>query len=73
MLEKENINYIILDKSHNYEEEGKVNYKKKNKYTKVLDTANEYIDKINRIYRIKNYLLKDSSKLKEIDKLIYER
>lgn len=63
----------MIDKSHNYEEEGKVNYKKKNKYTEVLDTANEYIDRVKRIDRVKNYLLKDSSKLEEIENLIYER
>ena len=63
----------MLDKSHNYEEENKVNYKKKNKYTEVLDTANEYIDKVKRIDKVRNYLLKDSSKLDEIENLIYER
>lgn len=73
ILENKNINYIILDKSHNYEEEGKINYKKKNKYYEVLDIANGYINKISRIDRIKEYLLKDSSKLDDIENLIYER
>lgn len=71
ILENKSINYIMLDKSHNYEEEGKVNYKKKNKYMEVLDSANEYIDKVDRIDKIKNYLLKDSSKIEEIEKIIY--
>ena len=72
LLEKKYINYIMIDKSHNYEEEDKMNYKKKNTYYEVLDIARDYIDKLERIDRIKNYLMKDSSKLKDIEKLIYE-
>ena len=71
VLENKSINYIMLDKSHNYEEEGKVNYKKKNKYMEVLDSANLYIDKVRRIERIKNYLLKDSSMIEDIENLLY--
>lgn len=73
ILENKNINYIMIDKSHNYEEEGKVNYKKKNKYYEVLDIANEYIDRMERIDKIRNYLIKDSSKLLDIEKILYER
>ena len=72
LLEKKSINYIMIDKSHNYEEEDKMDYKRKNKYDEVLDTASEYIDKINRIDRVRNYLIKDSSKLRDIGNLIYE-
>lgn len=73
IFEGKNINYIIIDRAHNYEEEGKVNYKKKNKYYEVLDMANEYIDRISRIDKIRNYLIKDSSKLDDIEKILYER
>lgn len=73
LLEKKNINYIMLDKSHNYEEEGKVNYKKKNTYYEILKEATEYINRTSRIDKIRNYLLKDSSKLEQIENLIYER
>lgn len=73
ILEGKSINYIMIDKAHNYEEEGKVNYKKKNKYYEVLDIANEYIDIMNRINKIKNYLINDSSKLDDIEKILYER
>ena len=72
-LESRNINYISIDKAHNYEEMDKMNYKKKNKYIDIFSKANSYIDKLNRIERIKNHLLKDDSKLEEVEKLLYER
>ena len=72
-LESRNINYISIDKAHNYEEMDKMNYKKKNKYIDISSKANSYIDKLNRIERIKNHLLKDDSKLEEVEKLLYER
>jgi DNA mismatch repair ATPase MutS len=73
LLEKKNINYIMIDKSHNYEEENKMNYKKKNTYKDILDTSSKYIDKLNRIDKIKNYLLKDDSKLEQVERILYER
>ena len=72
-LENRNINYIIIDKVHNYEEVDKVNYKNKNNYKNILIKANNYIDIINRIDKIKKYLLKDNTKLEEVENLLYER
>ncbi len=59
ILENRNINYIIVDKKHNYEELEKVNYKKKNKYNELLLESKNYIDKLVRINKIKEYLIKD--------------
>ncbi len=73
ILENRNINYIIVDKKHNYEELEKMNYKKKNKYNELLDESIKYIDKLNRINKIKEYLIKDSTKLDKIEKILYER
>lgn len=72
-LENRNINYISIDKAHNYEEIDKVNYKKKNQYQLILDKANYYINNLERIDKIKNFLLKDNSKIDEIERLLYER
>lgn len=72
ILENRNINYLIIDKKHNYEEIEKMNYKKKNNYNNILKESKEKIDKINRIEKIKNYLLNDSTKLDSIEKLLYE-
>ena len=71
-LENRYINYIIIDKSHNYEEVDKVNYKRKNNYYKLSDKANKYIDKLERIDKIRNYLLNDDSKLNDIEAILYE-
>lgn len=72
-LENRNINYISIDKNHNYEEMDKMNYKRKNKYKELSNKANDYLDKINRIEKIKIYLLKNSEKIKEVENLIYEK
>ena len=73
LLENKNINYIMLDKSHNYEEEDKINFKKKNKYNEAYDVACEYLDKVNRIEKIKNYLFVHSDKIINVEKVLYER
>ena len=72
ILNKKQINYLKLNKSNNYKEIEKNDFKKKNKYNDLLNESNLYIDKINRINKIKNYLLNDSSKLVDIERLIYE-
>lgn len=63
---------MIIDKAHNYEEIEKNDFKKKNKYNDLYNDANTFIDKINRINKIKNYLLNNASKIIEVEKLIYE-
>lgn len=72
ILDKKYINYIIIDKAHNYEEIEKNDFKKKNKYNDLYNDANTFIDKINRINKIKNYLLNNANKIIEVEKLIYE-
>ena len=64
---------ILIDKKHNYEEIETMNYKKINKYDDYKIKAIQYIDKINRIEKIKNTLLFDDSKLKEIERILYEK
>ena len=73
LLEKKEINYVLIDKKHNYEEIEKMNYKKRNKYDDYKIKAIQYIDKINRIEKIKNTLLFDDSKLKEIERILHEK
>ena len=72
-IESRCINYILIDKAHNYEEIDKINYKKKNKYYELSVKADNHINKLDRINKITNYLLKDDSKLDEIEKIIYAR
>lgn len=72
ILDRKCINYLVVDRSHNYEEEYKENYKRKNKYNEILKDANKYINKINRIEKIKNHLMIDDFKLKDVELLLYE-
>lgn len=72
ILDRKTINYIAIDKAHNYEEEVKENYKRKNNYNEILESAKNYIDKIDRIEKIRNHLMMDDSKLIDVERLIYE-
>ena len=40
ILDRKCINYLVVDRSHNYEEEFKENYKRKNNYKEILKDAN---------------------------------
>lgn len=72
ILENKSINYIVVDKKHNYEEETKMNFNRKNKYNELLTKSKEYIDRITRINKIRNYLLNNYSKIESVEKIIYE-
>ena len=73
ILESRSVNYLIVDKKHNYEEIEKMNYKKKNKYNEILPKANEYIDRINRIDKIHKYLNNNPDKIQIVEEVLYER
>ena len=73
VLDRKSINYIVIDKAHNYEEEIKQNYKRKNKYEETLNEALKYTEKIDRIEKIKNHLMLDDKYLLDIERLLYEQ
>ncbi len=74
VLEKNKIDYIVVDKRSNYEEEQKVINKQNNNYEKILEKANKSVMLMLRIQRIYEILLgqinnKDiNKKLEEIEK-----
>lgn len=74
-LENNKINYIILDKRNNYEEEEKSNNKNLNKYTEFYEKAKKEIAIKIRIEKIQKYLLetKDKETIFQIEKVINER
>ena len=72
-LEKRCINYISIDKAHNYDEIDKMNYKKKNTYLEIANIANTYIDKMERIDKIRSYLLSNDNMISDVEKILYER
>lgn len=69
-LEKEEINYIILNKANQYNEEDKVNFKNKNKYLEFYEKAKKYISVKNRIDRIYKNMIENISKEGIKEKLI---
>lgn len=71
-LEDRSIDYIIVDKVHNYEEIEKMTFKKKNKYEEIFKKANDRMNILKRIQDIYEALILDSSKLAEVEKIIYE-
>lgn len=70
-LEKEKINYIIVDRRNNYAIEAKENYKNLNSYYKYFNEAKEKIGIKLRIKKINDYLINNSNK-KEIKDLLLE-
>ena len=77
-LEEEHINYIVLDKAHNYEEES-MNFKKENRYNEVYEKARKHINMNNRINHIYEYLLQNienneiKTKIQQMEDIIYEK
>ncbi len=77
-LETMQINYIVLDKTHNYEED-KMNFKKDNNYEVVYEKANKYVNTSKRIEFINQYLMKNIEKkdiknvLKQMEQIIDEK
>ena len=75
ILERNKINYIILDKRNNYEVEEKSNNKNLNKYNDTYQKAKKKISSKMRIEKICKYLLNciDETTIFEVEKLINER
>lgn len=77
-LEQCKVNYTIIDKRNNYDEEDGQNYKDLNQYNKYYSKANSYIKYKSRIEKINNFLIeniesKDFIKiLGRIESIIYE-
>lgn len=75
VLENNNINYITVIKSQNYEVSQEMDFKSKNSYSKVYEKAYKYIAKKNRINAIYNYLMEniDAPNIKEKIQIVEEK
>lgn len=77
-LEDNNISYMIVCKSDNYEIETEEDFKGKNEYEKYYILSHKYVTLKNRINTIHNYLLENinseniKSKLIKVEEIIYE-
>lgn len=58
-LERNNINYLVIDARNNYDVENKENFKNNNKYKIIYEKANKYINLKKRIENINKYLLEN--------------
>ncbi len=78
-LEDMKINYIVLDKSDNYSEIEKEDFKSKNEYNLMYSKAHKYISKKNRIDAMYQYLIENISsedmkdKIIKLEEIIYEK
>lgn len=66
-LEKKKINYVIVDKRNNYEDDEKSDNKNLNQYDEIFEKAHKYVTIRNRIENINQELLKniDEPNIKE--------
>ena len=75
-LEHKKINYLVVNKSNNYEVDEKCINNNLNTYKKVLMDAKSYINAKLRVENINKYLLKNLNNkqlIEEIEKIINER
>ena len=78
MLEKNNINYLILNKRCGYEIEEKIEFNNKNTYVKQYKISKTYVNNIKKLDGIYEHLKKNMKKqniktiLEEIEKVINE-
>lgn len=73
ILDNKKINYLVVDKSDNYAELNKNNFKNKNKYIEIYEMCKEEIDLKLRIEKIYKYLLNNKNKVKQIEEILYEQ
>lgn len=78
-LEEKKINYVIVDKRSNYEDEEKFDNKNLNKYDEIFEKAHKYVVIKNRIDNINNSLINEidkdqiMEKIRKIEDIVYER
>ena len=77
-LQNSSINYIIIDRRNNYEVDEKEDYKENNKYTKIYEKANKFVNCRRRIENINQFLTENIEKenitkiLARMEEIIYE-
>ena len=77
-MERQNINYLIVDRRDEYNVEEKEDFKKLNKYNKIYEKSKIYVNNLKRIDAIYNYLINNVKReelkilLRKIEEEIYE-
>lgn len=68
-LERNLVNYVLLDRRNNYEVDEYCDNKKDNKYQKISEVAYLYVKKREKIENIHEYLLMNINKENVLDKI----
>ena len=77
-LENKKINYLILDRRDEYNEDEKIEFKNLNKYKEIYEKSKIYVNNQKRIEKIYNYLINNAKSvelkpiIREIEEIIYE-
>lgn len=77
-LEENEISYMVINKSENYEMQEENDFKSKNRYVEYYAKAHKYITKKNKIDAIYNYLLENindvniKDKINRVEEVLYE-
>lgn len=69
-LENKKINYILIDRAHQYEVDEKVDFKNKNKYTEIFEIAHKNVLLQERALNIYNYLIENIENVDLKNKII---
>lgn len=73
-LEREKINYMIIDTRNNYDVDKKEEFGNLNKYTEIFEKSHKTVNLRKRVYKIEEKLLKelDIEKIRKIENMVYE-
>ncbi len=78
IIEKQKINYLVVNKADNYEVYEQEDFKNENNYIQIYNKAHKYINRKNRIIEIYNYLIENinsdniKEKINEVEEILYE-
>ena len=64
ILEKNKINYVLLDRRNNYDEEAKYINKQENKYEKIFERAKKSVNIVMKIQKINQFLIENKKSKK---------
>lgn len=79
MIEEKKINYVIVDKRNNYEDDTRFDNRNLNTYDEIFEKAHKYVTKKNRIEAIYNQLINEIDndniiqKIRMVEDVVYER
>ena len=77
-LQNSQLNYLLIDRRNNYEVDEKEDYKENNKYDRMYEKANKYVNCKKRINNINQYLEENIEKeniskiLAKMEEIMYE-